>query len=63
MRPMTNQTGMHLREAAFGDGTAAEQRSDRLAAFDIDTAVGSLTAAFFEEIFSSLRSALLLQGN
>jgi len=63
MHPMTNQTRMHLREAAFGDGTAAEQHGDKLAAFDIDTSVGSLTAVVFEQIFSSLRSALSLQGD
>jgi hypothetical protein len=60
---ISNQSGTHLPDAVFGGGYVSEQHGDDLAAFDIGSAVGSLTISLFEQIFSSLRSALSLQDD
>ena len=61
MQPITNQTGIQMRDPVFGGGYVSEQHRDELTALDIDSAVGSLTAALFEQIFSSLLSELSLR--
>ena len=58
-----NQSGIDLPDAVFGGGYVSEQHGDELATFDIGSAVGSLTISLFEQIFSSLRSALSLQDD
>ena len=63
MRSITNQTGIQLRDTVFGGGYVSEQHGEELTDFDIDSVVGSLTTALFEQIFSSLRSALSLQDD
>jgi hypothetical protein len=58
-----NQSGIDLPDAVFGGGYVSEQHGDELATFDIGSAVGSLTISLFEQIFSSLRSALSPQDD
>jgi len=60
---ISNQSGIDLPDAVFGGGYVSEQHGDELATFDIGSAVGSLTISLFEQIFSSLRSALSLKDD
>ena len=60
---ISNRSGIDLPDAVFGGGYVSEQHGDELATFDIGSAVGSLTISLFEQIFSSLRSALSRQDD
>jgi len=63
MHRTSNLRGIDLPNPVFGGGYVSEQHGDELAAFYIGSTVGSLTTSLFEQIFSSLRSALSLQDD
>ena len=64
MRPTIHSTQVF---SPFGGGYVLEQRADRAswnhAAPDVNQTVASLTAAMFDEVMKSLRSALSLKSN